>query len=81
MPLRDDVRDLLTFRESPVRWPIFATLIFVTLISAIPGLSPEDWLPEPEGGLSLEPEGGEIVWSTMLPAAVQAMLAEHASPK
>jgi hypothetical protein len=22
MPLRDDVRDLLTFRESPVRWPI-----------------------------------------------------------
>ncbi len=22
MPLRDDIRDLLTFRESPVRWPI-----------------------------------------------------------
>jgi hypothetical protein len=52
---------------------------FVTLMSAIPGLSSDDWMAEPDGSLEIQPEPGEIIWSAMLPAAVQAMLAEHAT--
>jgi hypothetical protein len=52
---------------------------FVTLMSAIPGLATDDWMAEPDGSLEIEPEPGEIIWSTMLPAGVQSMLAEQAT--
>ncbi|MHA6670221.1 hypothetical protein ACX3O0_15275 [Homoserinimonas sp. A447] len=47
---------------------------FVALVSAIPGVPPGDWLPEPEGGLGIEPAPGEVVWSAMLAADAQAQL-------
>lgn len=47
---------------------------FVALVSAIPGVPVGDWLPEPEGGLEIEPMPGEIIWSAMLSAEAQAEL-------
>lgn len=44
---------------------------FVTLISAFPGMTADDWMIEPSGSLALEPAPGEILWSAMLPPAVQ----------
>ena len=50
---------------------------FVVLMSAIPGVPMGDWLPEPEGGLGIEPAPGEVVWSAMLSAEAQAELLAH----
>lgn len=48
--------------------------LFVALVSAIPGVPPSDWLPEPGGGLDLEPAPGEVLWSAMLSADAQTEL-------
>jgi hypothetical protein len=47
---------------------------FVALVSAIPGVPPGDWLPEPDGGLGLQPAPGEVLWSAMLSAEAQTEL-------
>lgn len=47
---------------------------FVALLSAIPGVNPKDWLPEPRGTLPIELAPGEIVWSTLLPPESQQLL-------
>jgi hypothetical protein len=52
---------------------------FVTLISAIPGASADDWLPEPTDALGIQPEPGEIVWSTMLSPEAQTLISSHGS--
>jgi hypothetical protein len=46
----------------------------VTLLSAIPGLLADDWLPEPDGNLQIEVAPGEVVWSALLPAETQQQL-------
>lgn len=47
---------------------------FVALVSALPGIPVEDWLPEPEGGLAIVPMPGEVVWSAMFSADAQQTL-------
>lgn len=46
----------------------------VALLSAIPGVSPGDWMPEPQGTLPIDLAPGEIVWSAMLPTETQELL-------
>ncbi|MEU8083828.1 hypothetical protein AB0B57_09445 [Micromonospora sp. NPDC049101] len=48
--------------------------VFAVIINAIPGIDPTSWMPEPEGIRGLEPEPGEIIWSTILPPEVAAQL-------
>jgi hypothetical protein len=52
---------------------------FVALMSAIPGLTADDWMPEPEGGLSIAPDPGEIIWSALLTTEIQEILAAEGS--
>ncbi|MEY2847620.1 MAG: hypothetical protein RI885_285 [Actinomycetota bacterium] len=51
----------------------------VTLLSAIPSIPSDDWMAEPAGGLEIDPEHGEILWSTMLPPQVQQTIATRGS--
>jgi hypothetical protein len=51
--------------------------IFAVILNAVPGVDPESWMPEPGGVADLEPEPGEIIWSTILPAAVAASLLDE----
>jgi hypothetical protein len=46
----------------------------VTLLSAIPGLSGEDWMPEPSDTLGFDPSPGEILWSAMIGPNIQEEL-------
>ncbi len=45
-----------------------------TLLSAIPGISASDWLPEPSERLGLDLAPGEILWSALIDASTQATL-------
>ncbi|SEI02724.1 MULTISPECIES: hypothetical protein [unclassified Leifsonia] len=50
---------------------------FALLLSAFDGLTVHDWLPEPGPYLQVQPEPGEILWSTILtPEAQQSLLHE-----
>lgn len=50
---------------------------FALLLSAFDGLTVDDWLPEPGPYLQVQPEPGEILWSTILtPEAQQSLLRE-----
>ena len=51
---------------------------FVALVSAIPGVPVDDWMPEPGGPLKLELGPGEIVWSAMMSAGAQQELLNFA---
>lgn len=48
--------------------------VFAVIINSIPGIDPDSWLPEPEGVAGVQPNPGEIIWSTILPPAVAAQL-------
>lgn len=50
------------------------TTLFVALLSAIPGVPLDDWLPEPDGGIGIKPAPGEVIWSAMFSAEAQAEL-------
>lgn len=50
--------------------PTFYALAF----TAFPGLSADDWLPEPEGAAGLDPAAGEILYSALLPPETQAII-------
>lgn len=47
---------------------------FALLMTSIPGVAKDDWMPEPGGAAGLEPADGEILWSAVLPAESQAAL-------
>lgn len=49
-----------------------------TLLSAIPGISADDWLPEPSEQLGIELAPGEILWSALIDASTQATLISEA---
>lgn len=51
---------------------------FIALISAIPGMAADDWMPEPGGQLGLDVAPGEIVWSAMMSAEAQQELLNFA---
>lgn len=63
--------------------------VYVMLLGAIPGISVDDWMPEPGGHseFNLTPREGEILWSAVLPPSVAAKLlevddgAEHDMPQ
>ncbi len=48
--------------------------VFAVIINAVPGIDHESWLPEPDGVAGLQPDPGEVIWSTVLPPAVAANL-------
>jgi hypothetical protein len=45
---------------------------FALLLTSIPGVAQEDWMPEPGGAAGFAPEQGEILWSAVLPAEAQS---------
>ncbi|MGC4856108.1 hypothetical protein ACLQ24_22625, partial [Micromonospora sp. DT4] len=53
--------------------------VFAVIINAIPGVDPGSWMPEPNGVMGLDPDPGEIIWSTILPPAVAAQLLDSYS--
>ena len=52
----------------------FLTVVF----SAIPGLTADDWMPEPSNELGFDPAPGEILWSAMISPDCQQELLERA---
>jgi hypothetical protein len=50
--------------------------VYAVILNAVPGVDHSSWLPEPDGVIGLNPEPGQIVWSTMLPPSVAAQLLE-----
>jgi hypothetical protein len=48
--------------------------IFVLLLTSIPGVASEDWMPEPGGVAGIAPEEGEILWSVAMPTATAERL-------
>lgn len=48
--------------------------VFAVILNAVPGIDSGSWLPEPQGVAGLQPESGEVIWSTILPTAVATQL-------
>lgn len=51
--------------------------LVAVLLKCVPGVLPDDWIPEPGPVLGLEPSHGQIVFSTMIPPEVLAAVLEH----
>jgi hypothetical protein len=49
----------------------FDPRVIAIILSAVPGIEEGDWLPEPEGAVGIDPNAGQIIWSTVIPPAVQ----------
>jgi hypothetical protein len=45
----------------------FDPRILAVILTAVPGIAPDDWIPEPKGAFGLEPRLGEILYSTLIP--------------
>lgn len=50
----------------------FDPRVIAIILSAVPGIEEGDWLPEPGGAIGIDPNPGQIIWSTIIPPAVQA---------
>jgi hypothetical protein len=48
--------------------------VFALLLDCVPGVSADDWQPEPSPIAEMEPGSGEIVWSTLFPAEVASAI-------
>ena len=48
--------------------------MIAVILNAVPGIADSDWQPEPGGVAGIDPQPGQIIWSTMIPAQVQAAL-------
>ena len=44
--------------------------MFALLLDCIPGVAPDDWQPEPSPLAEMNPDSGEIIWSTLFPSEV-----------
>lgn len=44
--------------------------IFAAILDCVPGVSADDWQPEPSALAEMDPAPGEIIWSTILPPEV-----------
>lgn len=44
--------------------------MFALLLDCVPGVSPDDWQPEPSPLAEMNPGSGEIIWSTLFPTQV-----------
>jgi hypothetical protein len=47
------------------------------ILTAVPGVSSEDWQPEPGGVADIKPRSGQIIWSTLIPTEIQASILAH----
>jgi len=52
------------------------THILAVILAAVPGVAVEDWQPEPGGAMGVNPGFGQIVFSTVIPPAAQALIVE-----
>lgn len=52
--------------------------LLAVILSAVPGIAAEDWQVEPGKVLGIEPHEGQLIWSTLLPAASLAALLDAA---
>ncbi|WP_410650640.1 hypothetical protein [Amycolatopsis sp. cmx-4-54] len=50
--------------------------IFALLLDCVPGVTKDDWQPEPSDLAAMEPAPGEIVWSTLFPSEVASAILE-----
>lgn len=50
--------------------------MFALLLDCVPGVSPEDWQPEPSPLAEMEPAPGEIIWSTLFPPEISHQILE-----
>jgi hypothetical protein len=50
--------------------------IFALLLDCVPGITPDDWQPEPSPLAAMEPSPGEIIWSTLFPSEVASAILE-----
>ncbi|MGW5704812.1 hypothetical protein [Amycolatopsis japonica] len=50
--------------------------VFALLLDCVPGVTKDDWQPEPSELAALEPAPGEIVWSTLFPSEVASTILE-----
>lgn len=48
--------------------------VFALLLDCVPGVAADDWQPEPSPVADMNPVSGEIIWSTLLPAAVASAI-------
>ncbi|NMO51040.1 hypothetical protein HH310_07530 [Actinoplanes sp. TBRC 11911] len=48
--------------------------VLAVILASVPGVDRDSWMVEPGNVMGIEPEPGEIVWSTILPPAVAARL-------
>lgn len=48
--------------------------VFALLLDCVPGVSPEDWQPEPSPIAEMELATGEIIWSTLFPSQVASAI-------
>lgn len=49
---------------------------FAAIFSSLPGVTKDDWMPEPGGAIDIEPAPGEILWSALLTPESQRLLME-----
>lgn len=48
--------------------------IFALLLDCVPGVTPDDWQPEPSPLAEMEPAPGEVIWSTLLHSEVASAI-------
>lgn len=56
----------------------FDPRVIAIILDAVPGIDKNDWLPEPGGVTGIDPKSGQIIWSTIIPPAVQASILARA---
>lgn len=50
--------------------------VFALLLDCVPGVSVEDWQPEPSPLTDMKPSPGEIIWSTLFPSEIASAILE-----
>ena len=51
--------------------------VFALLLDSVPGISFDDWQPEPSSLAEMNPAPGEIVWSTLFPSEIASAILEQ----
>jgi hypothetical protein len=51
--------------------------LMAVILAAVPGLTKDDWLPEPGGVMGVEPAYGQIVFSALIPPETQTLILDE----